>query len=154
MGVTKTLSRARTAFYWPGISVAIKDICLKCETCLKYSNKQMKESLGLVPSCTEAWEALATNTFKFQDSYLIVACHFRGFIVVRKVKDHTAQETIATFISIFTEHGVPQTIYNNFASFCKGLNISLTYSSSKHHSSYYAECTIQTVKKHHEQISG
>ena len=93
MGITKTLSRARTTFYWPGISVAIKDICLKCETCLKYSNKQMKESLGLVPSCTEAWEAVATDHFEFQgNSYLIVACCFSGYIFVRKVKDHAAQE--------------------------------------------------------------
>ena len=156
MGVTKTLSRARTAFYWPGISVAIKDICLKCEICLKYSNKQMKESLGLVPSCTEAWEAVATDIFEFQgSSYLIVACRFSGYIVVRKVKDHTAQETIASFVSIFAEHGVPRTIHcdrgtnymsNNFASFCKGLNISLTYSSAEHHSSNYAERAVQTVK--------
>ena len=156
MGVTKTLSRARTAFYWPGLSVAIKDICLKCETCLKYSNKQMKKSLGLVPNCTEAWEAVATDIFEFQgNSYLIVACCFSGYIVVRKVKDHTAQETIATFVSVFAELGVPQTIHcdrgtnymsNNFASFCKGLNISLTYSSAEHHSSNYAERAMQTVK--------
>ena len=155
-GVTKTLSRARTAFYWPGLSVAIKDICLQCETCLKYSNRQMKESLGLIPSCTEAWEAVATDIFKFQgNSYLIVACHFSGYIVVRKVKDHTAQETIATFVSVFAGLGVPRTIHcdrgtnymsNNFASFCKGLNISLTYSSAEHHSSNYAERAIQTVK--------
>ena len=39
MGVSKTLARARSAFFWPGVSAAIKDICLKCETCLKYSNK-------------------------------------------------------------------------------------------------------------------
>ena len=47
--VYKTIARARSAFYWPGISVVIKEICLKCETCLKYSTKQRKESLGLVP---------------------------------------------------------------------------------------------------------
>ena len=28
IGATKTLSRARTAVYWPGISVVIKDVCL------------------------------------------------------------------------------------------------------------------------------
>ena len=96
------------------------------------------------------------NIFEFQgNSYLIVACHFSGYIVVRKVKDHTAQETIATFVSVFAELGVPQTIHcdhgtnymsNNFASFCKGLNISLTYSSAEHHPSNYAERAVQTVK--------
>ena len=156
MGVTKTLARARSAFYWPGMSVAIKDICLKCETCLKYSNKQMKESLGLVPSCTEAWDAVATDVFEFQgNSYLIVACRFSGFIVVRRVKDHTARETISGFASIFAEHGIPRTIHcdrganfmsSQFDSFCKDLNINLTYSSAEHHSSNYAERAVQTVK--------
>ena len=164
MGVTKTLARARTAFYWPGISVAIKDICLKCETCLKYSNKQMKESLGLVPSCTEAWDAVATDIFEFQgNSYLIVACRFSGYIVVRKVKDHTAKETIDTFASIFAEHGVPRTIHcdrganymsNNFSTFCKDMNTSLTYSSAEHHSSNYAERAVQTVKKLMQKSQG
>ena len=116
----------------------------------------MKESLGLVPSCTEAWKTVAIDIFEFQgNSYLIIACHFSSYIEVRKVKDHTAQETIATFISIFAEHGVPQTIHcgcgtnticNNFTSFFKGLNISLTYSSAKHYSSNYAEHAVQTVK--------
>ena len=35
---------------------------------------------------------------------------------------------------------------NNFASFCKGLNISLTYSSTENHSSIYAKHAVQTVK--------
>ena len=35
---------------------------------------------------------------------------------------------------------------NNFASFCKGLNISLTYGSAEHHSSNYAGHAVQTVK--------
>ena len=109
-----------------------------------------------MPSCTEAWEAVATEIFEFQgNNYLIVACRFSGYIVVRKVKDHTVQETIATLVSIFAEYGVPQSIHchhgtnymsNNFASFCKGLNISLTYSSAEHHSSNYAEYAVQTVK--------
>ena len=112
MGVSKTLDRARSAFFWPGVSAAIKDICLKCETCLKYSNKQRKESLGLVPSCTEAWDAVATDIFEFRGhSYLIVACRFSGYIVVRRIKEHTAQETISGFASIFAEHGVPRTIH-------------------------------------------
>ena len=74
MGVSKTLARARSAFFWPGVSAAIKDICLKCETCLKYSNKQRKESLGLVPSCTEAWDAVATDIFEFSGSQLPHCC--------------------------------------------------------------------------------
>ena len=99
---------------------------------------------------------MATDIFEFQgNSYLIVACHFSGYIVVRKVKNHTAQETIATFVSVFAEHGIPRTVHcdcrtnymsNNFTSFCKGLNISLTYRSAEHHSSNYAERAIQTVK--------
>ena len=154
MGVSKTLARATSAFFWPGVSAAIKDICLKCETCLKYSNKQRKDSLGLVPHYTEAWDAVATDIFKFRGhSYLIVACRFSRYIVVRRIKDHTTQETISGFASIFAEHGVPHTIHcdrgtnylsSQFADFCKEVNV--TYSSAEHHSSNYAERALQTVK--------
>ena len=71
------------------------------------------------------------------------------------MKDHTSRETISGFASIFAEHGIPHTIHcdcganfmsSQFDSFCKDLNINLTYSSAVHYSSYYVERAVQTVK--------
>ena len=49
----------------------------------------MKENLGLVPSYTEALEAVTSDIFKFQgNSYLIVACCFSGYIEKWKIILH------------------------------------------------------------------
>ena len=156
MGITKTQERARTSFYWPGMDKAVKDICQSCEICLKESNKQEKITLGLVPDASEAWDAVACDLFEFKGKiYLIVACRFSSYIVVREVKNHSAEETIEQFSSIFAEHGIPTTIHSDrgtnfrsklFQDFCKSLNIKVTYSSAEHHSSNYAERAVQTVK--------
>ena len=71
------------------------------------------------------------------------------------MKDHSTEETIKQCQSIFSELGVPKTLYcdrgANFTSvmfqeFAASLNMSLTFSSSEHHSSNYAERSIRTVK--------
>ena len=156
MGITKTQERARTTFYWPGMDKAVKDVCQSCKICLEQSNKQEKINLGLVPDSTEAWEHVACDLFEFKAKiYLIVACRFSSYIVVREVKNHSTEETIEQFSSIFAEHGIPSVIHSDrgtnfrsklFQDFCHSLNIKVTYSSAEHHSSNYAERAVQTVK--------
>ena len=68
---------------------------------------------------------------------------------------HSASETIQQFQSIFAELGVPRHLHCDrgsnytsmeFQSFMQGLNVKLSYSSSEHHSSNYAERSVQVVK--------
>ena len=100
--------------------------------------------------------SVANDIFEFKgQSYLTITCQFNGYIVVRRIKVHTVQETISGFASIFAEFSIPHTILSDcginyissqFADFCKELNITLTYSSTEHLSSNYTECAVQTVK--------
>ena len=69
--------------------------------------------------------------------------HFSKFIVVRKVSVHSSEQTVAVFLQIFSEFGVPDSVHCNhgtnftsqlFLSFCKGLDIKLSFSSAYHHS--------------------
>ena len=157
MGIVKTQERARTSFYWPGLNKAIKDICQTCETCLQYAARQDKQEIGLVPDCSESWEALATDIFEFQGKYfLIIACRFSSYMVVREMDGHTAEETIKKFSSVFAELGLPRTLHcdrgtnytsTQFQEFCQSLNIKVTYSSAEHHQSNYAERGVQTIKQ-------
>ena len=157
MGIVKTQERARTSFYWPGLNKAIKDICQTCETCLQYAARQDKQEIGLVPDCSESWEALATDIFEFQGKYfLIIACRFSSYMVVREMDGHTAEETIKKFSSVFAELGLPRTLHcdrgtnytsTQFQEFCQSLNIKITYSSAEHHQSNYAERGVQTIKQ-------
>ena len=75
--------------------------------------------------------------------------------MVCKVTDHSAEQTIAKFLEIFSEFGVPDELRSDrgtnytsslFLAFCKGLDIKLSFSSAYHHSGNPAECSVQIVK--------
>ena len=156
MGVTKTLDRARSTFFWVGISNDIEHVIGNCEVCQKYAKRQPKEYLGHVQDISEAWESTATDLFEFKsNTYLIISCRFSGYMAIRDMKDHSAEETIKQYQSIFRELGVPKTFHcdrgSNYTSvqfqeFAKSINLNLTFGSSEHHSSNYAERSVQTVK--------
>ena len=156
MGVTKTQDRARSTFFWVGISKEIESVIGNCEVCQKYAKRQPKECQGQVQDISEAWESTATDLFEFKgNTYLIISCRFSGYMAIRDMKDHSAEETIKQCQSIFRELGVPKTLLcdrgSNYTSvqfqeFAKSINMNLTYGSSEHHSSNYAERSIQTVK--------
>ena len=100
--------------------------------------------------------SLATDIFEFKGKYyLIVSCRFSGYIVVRQMSSHSTSETIQQFQSIFAELGIPRHLHCDrgsnytsmeFQSFMEGLNVKLSYSSSEHHSSNYAERSVQVVE--------
>ena len=86
---------------------------------------------------------------------MIVSCRFSGYIVVRQMSSHSTKETIQQFQSIFAELGIPKHIHCDrganytsieFQRFCEGLSVRLSFSSSEHHSSNYAERSVQVVK--------
>ena len=75
--------------------------------------------------------------------------------MVRQVPDHSTKETIKQFQSIFAELGIPRNIHCDrganytsieFQRFLEWLSVSISYSSSEHHSSNYAERSVQVVK--------
>ena len=156
MGIQKTLDRSKGCFYCSGISKDITHVCKTCEECLKYANRQQKEPKGQVRDVSEAWESLATDIFEFKGKYyLIVSCRFSGYIVVRQMSSHSTLETIQQFQSIFAELGIPRHLHcdrgSNYTSmefqqFMQGLNVKLSFSSSEHHSSNYAERSVQVFK--------
>ena len=80
---------------------------------------------------------------------------FSKFIVVCKVSDHSSEQTVAVFLQIFSEFGVPDSVHCDhgtnftsqwFLSFCKGLNIKLSFSSAYHHSGNPAERAVRIIK--------
>ncbi|MBD4635682.1 hypothetical protein GUG46_00355, partial [Xanthomonas citri pv. citri] len=45
MGVNKTQKRAKQLFYWPGMSVDVENVVLKCQKCLQYQRANVKEPM-------------------------------------------------------------------------------------------------------------
>ena len=124
--------------------------------CQKFQTKQPAETLRNELPTTQPWTCLATDIFEYGGkSYIIVVDHYSKFIVVHKVLDHSSEKTVPTFLQIFSEFGVLDEICSDrganftsqlFLSFCKGLNVKLSFSSAYHHSGNPAERAVHTIK--------
>ena len=123
----------------------------------KYAKRQPKEGLGNVQDIREAWKSTTTDLFEFKGhTYLIISCRLSGYIAIRDMKDHSTEEMIRQCQGIFSELGVPKSLHcdsnanyssTQFQEFANSINLKLTFGSSEHHSSNYAEKSVQTVKK-------
>ena len=127
-----------------------------CAACQKFQRRQPAETLRNELPTIQPWTCLATGIFQYGGkSYLIVVDRFSKFIIVHKVSDHSSEYTVATFLQIFSEFGVPDEIHSDrgtsftsqlFLSFCKGLNIKLLFSSAYHHSRNPAERALRIME--------
>ena len=154
-GLSKTLEQARTCMYWPGITDVIKDSILGCKVCLTFSDRQQRE-----PYVSDAqispWSYLSLDNFEFQGQHFIMILDISTkFFVVRPVWSLNTDCTIQPLTSVFSEQGLPVSIRcdrgRNFVSdlfqqYCQHLGISLSFSSTYHHSGNPAERAIRTVK--------
>ena len=87
MGVTETLHRARSTFFWVGISKDIENVIGNCEVCQRFAKRQPKECIGQVQDISEAWESTATDLFEFKGTiYLIISCRFSGYMAIRELR--------------------------------------------------------------------
>ena len=111
LGLQKTLLRTGTSVFWPGMTADIKAQISNCSACQKFQFRQPAETLRKDLPTTQLWTCLATDIFEYGDkSYLIIVDQFSKFIVVHKVVDHSSEQTVATFLQIFSKFGVPDKI--------------------------------------------
>ena len=111
LGTSKTILRARTCVFWPGINGDIKQLCDNCEICNKFMTRQLYESLKHDLVCTKPWNTLACDLFEFQGKlFLIIVDRYSKFVCVELVVDHTADKTILAFLNIFSKLGIPNKI--------------------------------------------
>ena len=154
LGVNKSLERARTCMYWPGITDAIKDSISACKVCLTFSDKQREPYSA--DTITRPWSYLSLNNFEFQGQhYIMILDTSTKFFVVRMVQSLSMNCTIQILTSVFSKHGLPSNIRcdrgrnfisDHFQDYCSHLGINLTFFSAYHHSSNPAERAIRTIK--------
>ena len=155
LGVNKTLMWACTSVFWPGMTADITALISNCPACQKFQSKQPPKTLRNELLTTKHGQVLPLIYLNLMESLLVVVDCYSRFIVIHKVTDHSAEQTIAKFLEIFSEFGVPDEIRsdrgtnytsNLFLAFCKGLNIKLSFSSAYHHSGNPAEHFVQILK--------
>ena len=80
----------------------------RCEVCQKYEDKQPQEQITTPPIPGCPWHTIASDLCEFKGkSYLIVSDRYSKFVIVCKLIDHSAEQTIKTFHNIFCEHDIP-----------------------------------------------
>ena len=134
----------------------IKAQISNCSACQTFQSRQPAETLRNELPTTQPWTCLATDIFEYGGkSYIIVVDQYSKFIVVHKVSDHSSEQTVATFLQIFSKFGVPDEICSDrgtnftsqsFLSFCKGLDVKLSFSSAYHHSKNPAKRAVGIIK--------
>ena len=156
LGLQKTLLGAHTSVFWPGMTANIKTQISNCSACHKFQTKQLAETLRNELPTTHPWTCLTIDIFEYGGkSYITVDDRYSKFIVVLKVSDHSSEQTVTTFLQIFSEFGVLDEIRSDresnftsqlFMSFFKGLNVKLSFSSAYHHSGNPAERAVYIIK--------
>ena len=92
----------------------IKTQISNCSACHKFQTKQLAETLRNELPTTQPWTCLTTDIFEYGGkSYIIVVDQYSKFIVVCKVSDHSSEQTVATFLQIFSEFGVLDEIHSD-----------------------------------------
>ena len=155
LGICKTLDRARTSIFWPGITNAVKALLSQCRVCVQHQDKQPSESIVSDPKL-KPWTSLSINNFEYKGRhYPIILDRCTKFVVVKHVHSYDAGTTVKTMCEVFSEFGLPENIChdrgrnflsNQFTQFLNDLGIDLTFCIVYHHSSNPAEHAIRNVK--------
>ena len=110
LGLSKTLERARTSMYWPGITDAIKDFILSCKVCLTFSDRQQCEQY-ISDEQTRPWSHLSLDNFEFQGQHFILILDVSTkFFIVEPVSSLNTDCTIQILTSMLSEQGLPLSI--------------------------------------------
>ncbi|KAG5875290.1 hypothetical protein JTB14_035931 [Gonioctena quinquepunctata] len=150
---------ARSYFWWPELEEQIEFIVSSCEECQKHRNNP-EPVKGSWPSPHGPWERIHIDHAGPHNGhiYFIVVDAYSRWVVVKKVKHLSSQETV----NIFCTHGIPSTIvsdnHQSFRSqimmdFTKKNGIKHIFTAPYHPSSNgQVERQVQTIKRRLEKL--
>lgn len=111
IGISKTINKARTLFYWPNLSYDIVDFIKKCRVCEKHMPANFKEPLMPHGVPTHRFSKVAADIVEHGGrNYLVVVDHFSHWLELVCIKDKTSEAILNCFQNIFTRFGYPQFI--------------------------------------------
>uniref|UniRef100_A0A8C1X2E4 Gypsy retrotransposon integrase-like protein 1 n=1 Tax=Cyprinus carpio TaxID=7962 RepID=A0A8C1X2E4_CYPCA len=155
-GIQRSLAHARSCFYWPGLTKAVRQMVEACSFCQESRPENQKEPLISHPVPTGPWQKIAADIFDLQGrSFLLIVDYFSKYPEVLKLSDKTSASLIAHFKTVFARHGVPETLIADhvpFASaemarFALDWGFNITHSSPNFpQSNGMAERAVKTVK--------
>lgn len=69
LGVEKCKNRAREIVYWPGMNQQIENVVNSCDSCMRFKNANVKESLLPQEVPIGPWEQLGMDLFEFDNAH-------------------------------------------------------------------------------------
>ena len=112
-GIVNCQNRARISVWWPSISKQLEQFFLKCPTCCK-NFQIVTEPLITTELPSRPWEKVASDLYEFKGaSYVLVVDYFSRFIEMQKLSSTTSSSIIAALTSIFSRHGIPDTLVSD-----------------------------------------
>ena len=156
-GIQRCRLRAQSSVWWPGVSKQLTDLIKRCQECSRNATPN-KEPLIPTPLPDYPWQKVSLDLFFLNGvTYVVIVDYFSRYPEVIQLKTTTSQGVIAALKSIFSRHGIPETIVSDngpqyssqeFAEFAS--QYGFTHSTSSPHfpqSNGHAERAVKTVKK-------
>lgn len=146
IGISKSINKARTLFYWPNLPSDITNYIRSCRICEKYSPANHKEPLMPHSVPKLRFNKVAVDIVEFAGkNYLVLIDHFSHWLELVSLKDKTSKSVIDCFQDIFTRFGYPEIIVGDNLPFV-----------SSHCRKYYKskDITITTCSPHYHQSNG
>lgn len=155
-GFTKTHKLAKQIYFWPGLSVELKNLIDCCEPCQRLRPSQGAEPLQLYPPAAAPMTDVSIDLFEAKSGhYLVMVDRFSGFPFVVKLKAlHTAAIT-NHLMNWFVDFGFPRYLTSDggpqmrseFVQWCHKHFITHTLSSAYHpQSNGLAESGVKSLK--------
>ena len=135
LGIEKTRSKARKAFYWPGMSAQIGESISSCVTCQESRTMNCKEPMIPSDIPLRPWAKIGIDILDFQNkSYVVAMDYYSKWIEYDQISKKSAHEVISWCHKTFASYGFPITIISDNNPF-----------SSREFTAYLAENDIQLV---------
>ena len=113
LGICKTLDRARTSIFWPGITNDVKVLLSQCRACAQHQDKQPTESIVSDPEL-KLWTSLSIDSFEYKGrNYLIILDRCTKFVVVKCINSYDAGTTVETMCEVFSQFGLPENVHSD-----------------------------------------
>jgi len=114
MGVDKTVSRAKDAFFWPGMVKEIKDYVLHCPISMKHRASNVKEPMVSHETPTRPWQYVHSDIFHLDGKdYLLITDSYSRHFEIDWLPTATSQTVILKLRGHFNRFGVPDMFYSD-----------------------------------------
>ena len=153
-GIQRSILRAMTSVWWPGINHEIQNLVKQCPTCtIDFTPR--KEPLIPTQLPDYPWQKIGTDLFHLKGvTYILIVDYFSRYHEIQRLTNTTSHNIIQALKTAFARHGVPETVVSDngpqyasqeFANFAKKYDFAhITSSPLFPQSNGQAE---QTVKK-------